>query len=183
MDQTIIKYSVLKYYTKYFSNKNCVPFIYPKAFNEKIRFINFFYFIPNCENHCTLLYMHVSLWYFCLTARMKCKRVSISLPPFPPSLPPYPQQYISLWTTSNSSLVYSEDHQRESLASILGYTGPRFDSQSLILRIRLQSAMHPEGADHPPFLYACSEDRYKSFERGIYPPPPHWDRREILAKP
>jgi hypothetical protein len=29
----------------------------------------------------------------------------------------------------------------------------------------------------------CSEDRKKSFERGIYPPLPHWDRREILAKP
>jgi hypothetical protein len=70
---------------------------------------------------------------------MKCKRVSITLPPSPP---PH-NTYISLWTPSNSSLVYSEDHQGQSFASILGYTGPRFDYQSLILRMRLQPAMHP----------------------------------------
>jgi hypothetical protein len=31
---------------------------------------------------------------------------------------------------------------------------------------------------HSPFLYA-RECRWKSFERGNYPPPPHWDRRVI----
>jgi hypothetical protein len=40
-----------------------------------------------------------------------------------------------------------------------------------------------QGADPLPPSSTCSEDRYKSFERGIYPPLPHWDRREILAKP
>jgi hypothetical protein len=29
-----------------------------------------------------------------------------------------------------------------------------------------------------PFLYA-REGRYKSIERGNYPPPPHWDLRTI----
>ncbi len=37
-----------------------------------------------------------------------------------------------------------------------------------------------QGADSPP--PTCSEGRYKYFEGGNYPPPPHRDRREIWDK-
>jgi hypothetical protein len=45
---------------------------------------------------------------------------------------------------------------------------------------RYQDALCPQGADLLPSSSTCSK---KSFERGIYPPPPHLDMREILAKP
>jgi hypothetical protein len=37
--------------------------------------------------------------------------------------------------------------------------------------------MKAQGADPLP---PSSEDREKSFERGNYPPPPHWDRRAMF---
>jgi hypothetical protein len=45
-----------------------------------------------------------------------------------------------------------------------------------------QRFSHTARIPSPLPLHVAKTGR-KSFERGIYPPPPHWDRREILAKP
>ncbi len=41
-----------------------------------------------------------------------------------------------------------------------------------------KKGQRPQGADPTPFLYA-REGSFKSFERGNWPPPPHWDWRVI----
>ncbi len=63
-------------------------------------------------------------------------------------------------------------------------TKPSSDPQVRILHITWLlplGVLVPQGADpppSPPLLYV-REGRKKSFERGNYPPPPHWDRRAI----
>jgi len=46
-------------------------------------------------------------------------------------------------------------------------------------RTEVSYALVPQGADYLPLPLMCSKDRWKSFERGNYPSPLHWDRREI----
>jgi hypothetical protein len=42
-----------------------------------------------------------------------------------------------------------------------------------------EGGLRPQGAEPSPLLPCVAKGRKKSFQRGNYPPPPHWDGRAI----